>query len=255
MGDHVSLRELAGLAAGVAGAEPPLEILKERGVEINLAIVRTVEWPHGGLGEPTGRAREARKHHERRRLVGFAVLRENLLPLRLRAPEHGRHESTHLVRGRSCMPRTGPVARCRRRLLLRTAAARQDLGTTDQHARIDAQPIADQAEHDNGADSEPAPPAWNAKAAAAILAPAILNVVAARQLIETHFLVLLRGYVRGTCATAFPRPQNCACAIEIVSRIDMRSATAHRVCWLAVILFTSPERYIIQLLVRQQLCS
>src|SRR5262245_26955626 len=92
------------------------------------------------------------------------------------------------------MPRAGPVTRCRRRLLLRTAAARQDLGTADQHARIDAQPIADQAEHDNGADPEAAPTAWDAKAAVPALAPAILNVVAARQLIETHFW----RYVRGT---------------------------------------------------------
>src|SRR5262249_14872621 len=82
MGDHVGLRELTGLAAGVAGAEASLEILKERGVEINLAVVRAVERPHRGLREPTGRARDAGKHHERRRLVGFAVLREDLLPLR-----------------------------------------------------------------------------------------------------------------------------------------------------------------------------
>jgi hypothetical protein len=80
MGDHVSLRELAGLAADVAGSEPSLEILEERGVEVNLAIVRTVEWPHGGLSEPAGRARDAGKHHKGRRLVGLAVLRENLLP-------------------------------------------------------------------------------------------------------------------------------------------------------------------------------
>src|SRR5262249_28421036 len=83
--DHVGLRELTGLAAGVAGAEASLEILKERGVEINLAVVRAVERPHRGLREPAGRARDAGEHHERRRLVGFAVLRENLLPLRLRA--------------------------------------------------------------------------------------------------------------------------------------------------------------------------
>src|SRR5262249_23132719 len=124
--NHVRLRKLAGLAAGIAGAEPAFEILEERGVEINLAIIRTIEWPHRGLSEPAGRTREAGEHHERGRLIRLAVLRENLLPLRLRAPEHGRHEPSHLVRGRSRVPRAGPVTRCRRRLLLRTASARQN---------------------------------------------------------------------------------------------------------------------------------
>src|SRR5262249_17773919 len=81
--------------------------------------------------------------HERRRFVGFAVLRENLLPLCLRASEHGRHELPHLVRRRSRVPRAGTVTRSRIGLLLRTASARQDLGAADQHARVDTQPIAD----------------------------------------------------------------------------------------------------------------
>src|SRR5262249_1548516 len=61
------------------------------------------------------------------------------------------------------------------------------LGTADQHARIDTQPIADKAEHDDGADPEAASAPGDAKACTTALAPPILNVVAARQLIETHF--------------------------------------------------------------------
>ncbi len=38
----------------------------------------------------------------------------------------------------------------------RLAAAGQDFGAADQDARIDAEGIADQAEHDDGADAEPA---------------------------------------------------------------------------------------------------
>ena len=49
VGDHIGLRELAVPAAGIAAAESPLEVLEERGVEINLLIVRTVERPHRGL--------------------------------------------------------------------------------------------------------------------------------------------------------------------------------------------------------------
>src|SRR5262249_19540896 len=179
----------------VAGAEAPLEILKERGVEINLAVVRAVKRAHRGLREPAGRARGAGKHHERGRLVGLAVLREDLLPLRLRAAEHGRHELSHLVRGCAGVARAGAVTRSRRRLLLRSASARQDLGAADQHARVDAQPIADKAEHDDGADPEAASTPWDAKACT--FAPPILNVVAAGQLIETHFPISLRPYVRG----------------------------------------------------------
>src|SRR5499427_2801541 len=184
IGDHVGLRELTGLAAGVAGAEASLEILKERGVEINLAVVRTVERTHSGLREPAGRARGAGEHHECGRLVGLAVLCENFLPLCLRASEHGRHELSHLIRGRSGL---SAVTRCRRSLLLRSPSARQDLGAADQHTRIDAQPIADKAEHDDGANPEAASTSGDAKACTAVLAPPILNVVAARQFIETHF--------------------------------------------------------------------
>jgi len=70
---------------------------------------------------------------------------------------------------------------------LRTASARQDLGAADQHARVDTQPIADKAKHDDGADPEAASAPGDAKAGTPILAPPVFNVVAARQLIETHF--------------------------------------------------------------------
>jgi hypothetical protein len=43
MGDHIGLRELARLAAGVARAESTFQVLEERGVEVNLAIVWAVE--------------------------------------------------------------------------------------------------------------------------------------------------------------------------------------------------------------------
>src|SRR2546429_4785593 len=190
VGNHVGFGELARFAAGVAGVETALEILKERGVEIDLAVVRAVERPHCGLRESAGRACDPGKHHERRRLVGFAVLRKNFLPLRFRAAEHGRDELSHLVRGRSraCLARTG----CLTRLLLRTAPARQDVGAADQYVRIYTEPPTEEAEYDDGADAEAAAlPTRNAKAparsVAAILTPSIFDVVAARQLIETHF--------------------------------------------------------------------
>jgi hypothetical protein len=70
---------------------------------------------------------------------------------------------------------------------LRSPSARQNLGTADQHARIDAQPIADKAEHDDGANPEAASTSGDAKACTAVFAPTIFNVPAPRQFIETHF--------------------------------------------------------------------
>ena len=53
MRDHVGLRELAAFASNIAAAETSLEILKERGIEINFPIVRAIERAHGGLRKPT----------------------------------------------------------------------------------------------------------------------------------------------------------------------------------------------------------
>ena len=60
VGDHVGLRELAGLAAGTA-AELSLQIVEERGVEIDALIVRAIERAHG-------RPREGRNAPARRRV-------------------------------------------------------------------------------------------------------------------------------------------------------------------------------------------
>src|SRR5436305_6112710 len=60
--NHVSLGELAGLAANVARTEAALEIREEAGVEIDLLVARAVKGAHRGLGESAGRARSAREH-------------------------------------------------------------------------------------------------------------------------------------------------------------------------------------------------
>src|SRR5262249_29210526 len=149
-------------------------------IEINLAIVRTVERPHGGLCEPAARSCYAGKHNESRRLVGLAGLRKDLLPLRFGAAEHGGYELRHLVRG-------GARASLLRLLLLllRAASARQNVGSADQNAWIYAEPPAEETKYDDGADPHPSPPTGNAKAAA-VLAAAVFDVVTTRQLIETH---------------------------------------------------------------------
>src|SRR5262249_2496597 len=125
--DHVGLGELAAFASDIAAAETSLEILKERGVEIDLPIVWTIERTHGGLGNPASGARDAGEHDDRRAFIGPPALRENLFPLDFRASKYGRYEFTHLIGRRF---RLG-IAGSGLRLLLRTTQARQDLRPAD----------------------------------------------------------------------------------------------------------------------------
>src|SRR5262245_20888937 len=236
--DYVGLGELAALAADLAAAEAPFEILKERGVEIDLAIDRTVERPHGGLGGPAGRACGAGEHDQGRRLVGFARAREDLFPFGFRASEHGGHELAHLV---GWGLRLG-VLRGGLRLLLRAAAQLgQDLGSADQVERIDAQGPADETEHEERADADSAGAA-GAKAAGSTLA-LILDVVAAWQLIPAHgssLLGLCKPYTRrlppsmprARSEMAFTVPEY-GCARRCVSLTDTSIRAARGKCVLA----------------------
>src|SRR5262245_26319156 len=177
VGDHVGLRELAGFAARITGAKASLEVLEERRVQVNLAIVRAVERPHRGLRGAAGRACRAREHDERRRLVLLAGLCEDLLPLSLGASEHGRDELPGLIGRRSGSCRLAT-------LLLGAVSAGENLGAVDQQPRVDAEPPGEKSQHDDGAYAETSATARHPEAAA--LATAILDVVAARQLIQTH---------------------------------------------------------------------
>jgi hypothetical protein len=69
---------------------------------------------------------------------------------------------------------------------------RQHLGPADQKPRIDPERPADQAEHHQGADAEPAAADRQAEAATAtpLIAAAILDVVAGRQFIQAHRCLL-----------------------------------------------------------------
>ena len=52
VGNHIRLGKLAGLAADIAGAEAPLEVLKEACVEIDLLVDRAIKRTHRGLRRP-----------------------------------------------------------------------------------------------------------------------------------------------------------------------------------------------------------
>ena len=70
------------------------------------------------------------------------------------------------------------------------AAAVENFGAADQDARIDAEGVADKAEHDQGADAKPAAADRKTEsaspAAAAAAVATVIDVVAATEIIVTH---------------------------------------------------------------------
>ncbi len=82
VGDHVGLREIAGRAEALR------ELVEERGVEIELLILGTVERSRRFARDPARGADAAGKQHERRRLIGAAQRLEDGAPDILGVAEH-----------------------------------------------------------------------------------------------------------------------------------------------------------------------
>ncbi len=188
MRDDVGGGEVAGGLAGAA-AEARLDLAEETGVEEDGTIRRTVERPHRRLCPAAAAAiGDVAEQHDLRTGVGLAAGLEDLAPAVVDLAEDAGDHAAHLVGRRAALGggrlTIGLVGR-------RLAAAGEDLGAADQDARIDAEGIADQAEHDDGADAQTAAahrqaePA-SAAAHAATAVAAILNVVAAAEIIITH---------------------------------------------------------------------
>ena len=102
----------------------------------------------------------------------------------------------------------------------RLAAAGENFRAADQDARIDAEGIAEQAEHDDGADAEPAAAAHrDAEAAAATAAAAVVatvvDVVAAAEIIVTHggFPSFLDALLRAHGQTLTPHRRKISIAL------------------------------------------
>src|SRR5262249_33249053 len=147
--DHVGLRKLARPAADVAAANTRRDLIKERGVEVDLLIGRAVERSHGALrGAAATGVRRAAIENQHWCAIDLSVLGEDLLPLQFSAAEHLAHEAAHVV-----LRRAG-AARRRRRLHLRPAGTSQDLGAPDEQARVDAE---------RPAHAHPAAPPWRSR--------------------------------------------------------------------------------------------
>src|SRR5262249_18863154 len=159
------------------------------GVQIDLLVGRTIEGPHRALRHPAARRLGLTLVEDEHGLtIGLAVPLEDVGPFRVNVAEDGRDEFSDVIAWLAGAPRL--PARRLHWLLNVCAAAGKDLGAADQEAWIDAQRPADQAQHHDGADPEPAPPQTQTEAANAKRAPrfaaAILNIFALFGVVQTH---------------------------------------------------------------------
>ncbi len=173
------VRHDIGVGEVAAAAEPPAHLLEEDRVEIDLLVGRAVERAHRRLRRAAAGAVDAPEEHEARRAVLLAgVAGQHALPDVLVLRQHGGEEAAHLVGWRrACL-----------RLLRRRARALQHLRPADQDARIDAERVADEAEHDHGAEAD-APAAARHAGEASAGAP-VLDVLGLAIVVPPHCLSL-----------------------------------------------------------------
>src|SRR5262245_13251980 len=98
MSNHIGLRELAGLAADIAGTEALLKFLKEACIEVDLLVDRTIERTHCGLRKPTARLCRSGEHDQRRGLISFTRMSKNVCTHFLCTAEDSRDESARIFR-------------------------------------------------------------------------------------------------------------------------------------------------------------
>src|SRR3954447_24055195 len=145
MRDDVGRGELARAAR--ATLEPRLDLAEEAGVEEDLLVRRAVERSHCRLRHAAASAigGVAKQHDARPRIILSAGL-EDLAPAVVDLAENTGYHAADFVLRRTGLgwsrPTIGLVGR-------RLSAAGQNFGAADQDARIDAEGIADQAEHDD----------------------------------------------------------------------------------------------------------
>ncbi len=192
----IGLREAAGLAR--AATEARLDLAEESRIDEDLPVGRAIERAHRALRHAAAAAigGVAEQNEPRAAIILVAGL-EDLGPAVVDLAEHAGHEGAHLVGGRPtpAITRDTAIRADRTVHLLRLGAAAIDhLSAANQNAGIDAERPADQPEHDNRTDAEPAATAHRyaetasaaAKAATAFVVTAVIDVVAAAKIIPAH---------------------------------------------------------------------
>src|SRR5262245_41282529 len=187
VGDHISFGEFAGFAG--AATEALLDVTEERGIEINASIVRAVERTHRRLREAATALDNARIKPKARHAISLPALLENFLPGVLRVPQYRGDKIAHLIaRLLGCPPRLWLIR------LLVVSAAVHDFGAADQHAGINSERPAEQAENDESSDADAAATDRDAHTAAAaeasLVTAAVFDIVATAKIIPTHYEIL-----------------------------------------------------------------
>src|SRR5262249_8451289 len=131
----------------------------------NLSVRRAIEWAHRRLRHAAASAiGGVAEQHDLRTGVALARGLEHLAPAIVDLAQDAGDHAAHLVGGRAGLGlRGGAVALIARRA---AAAALQDFGAADQDARINAEGVGDEAEHDDGANAKAAAAHGQADAAA-----------------------------------------------------------------------------------------
>src|SRR5712692_3258518 len=185
MGDDIGRGEFAGIAR--AAAKPRLDLTEENGIEKNLLVRRAVERPHRRLRHAAAPAiGGVAKQHDARTRIGLTAGLEDLAPAIVDLAEDAGDHAAHLVGRRTGLGGRGPAIGL---IARRLSATGKNLRAADQDARIDAEGVTDETEHDDGADAEAAAAHRKSDAAAtaaAIIAATIIDVVAAAEVIVAH---------------------------------------------------------------------
>src|SRR6185312_5029924 len=163
--------------------EADLHVAEERGVEIDAPVVRAVERAHRRLRLAAAARLAAGEEAQLRRPVGLAALLEHIAPDVLGVAEHGGDELAGPVARRASFARGLLVG-----LLIGATATVEHLGAADQNARVDAERVTDDAEHDDRADAQATAADRQAEAAPANTpaAAVVLDIVAAAEIVPTH---------------------------------------------------------------------
>src|SRR5215469_13104824 len=103
--NHIGRCKLTRLVV-VTPVKTMLEVAEERGVKIDLLIIRTVEGSHRGLRIPARRACRSGEHNQRRRPILAVVFGEYVAPHHFCAAEHLGHELARAIIRRSVLRRT-----------------------------------------------------------------------------------------------------------------------------------------------------
>src|SRR5262249_30347969 len=148
VGDHVGLGELASFVART-GAELVLQIVEERGVEIDARVARAIERAHGGAGERAGRRLGTGKQSQFRRMISPPGGRKDFRPLIFGLAQYGGDELPGGIVGRA-----GVYIRSGARLLRSRAAAKDLLCPVKQQAWVNAEIPADQRDNNHHADAK-----------------------------------------------------------------------------------------------------